>query len=97
MAPRRSDFKTRKEYRWAKKVENRERIANASVPGAFIVSCAVWLAIVIVGSLIGGGAGGAIGVFVGIPAAIIFHRKFGATINKVWNTKETAEKQRQNR
>jgi len=98
MAPRRSAYKTRKEYRWAKKVEQREHIANApSIPGAVIVSCAMWFVVVILGCLIDGGDGGAIGVFVGIPVAVIFYRKCGAKINKVWNTKEIAERQRRNR
>lgn len=98
MAPRRADYKTRKEYRWAKKVEQREHIANApSLPGAFIVSCAVWFAVAVLGGVIAGGSGGAIGVFVGIPAAIVFYRKCGPTINRVWDTKAIAEKQRQKR
>ena len=97
MAPRRADYKTRKEYRWAKKVEQREHIANApSIPGAVIVSCIVWFALVVVGAVIAPAAGGVM-VFVGIPVAIIFYRKCGPTINRVWNTKAIAEKQRQNR
>jgi hypothetical protein len=98
MAPRRADYKTRKEYRWAKKVEQREFIRNApSIPSAVIVSCAVWFVVVLLGSLIGGGSGGAIGVFVGIPVAVVFYRKCGAKVNEVWNTKEIAERQRRNR
>jgi hypothetical protein len=98
MAPRRSDYKTRKEYRWAKKVEQREFIRNApSIPGAVIVSCGVWIGVVVIGALIGGGTGGAIGVFIGIPVAIIFYRKCAATINRVWNTKEIAERERERR
>jgi hypothetical protein len=67
----------------------REHIANApSIPGTIIDSCAVCFAAVISGALIGGGSGGAIGVFVGIPIAIVVYRKCGATINRVWNPKE---------
>jgi len=98
MAPRRADYKTRKEYRWAKKVEQREHIANApSIPGAVIVSCGVWLGVVVIGSLVAGGAGGGIGVLVGVVVAVVFYRKYGAKINKAWNTKEIAERRRDRR
>jgi len=98
MAPRRADYKTRKEYRWAKKVEQREHIANApSIPGAIIVSCIVWFALVALGGIIAGGGGGAVMVFVGIPIAVVFYKKCAPTINRVWDTKAIAEKQRQNR
>lgn len=92
MAPRRADYKTRKEYRWAKKVEQREHIANApSLPGALIVSCLFWFALVILGAAIAPVVG-AVMVFVGIPLAVIFYRKCGPTINRVWDTKAMAEK-----
>ena len=57
----------------------------------------VWFVVVLLGGLIGGGSGGAIGVFVGIPAAVTFYRKCGAKVNEVWNTKEIAERQRRSR
>jgi hypothetical protein len=95
VAPRRADYKTRKEYRWAKKVEQREYIRNApSIPSAVIVSVALWFAVVILGSVIFGGVGGAIGLAVGVPIEIVFYRRFGSKINEVWNTKEIAERQR---
>ena len=97
MAPRRGNYKTRKEYRWAKKVEQREHIANApSIPGAIIVTCILWFALVILGAVIAPAAG-AVMVFVGIPIAVIFYRKCAPTIDRVWNTKAIAEKQRQKR
>ncbi len=97
MAPRRSAYKTRKEYRWAKKVEQREHIANApSIPGAIIVTCILWFALVFGAAAIAPAAG-AVMVFVGIPIAIIFYKKCAPTINRVWDTKAIAEKQRQKR
>jgi hypothetical protein len=96
MSPRRADYKTRKEYRWAKKVEQRGHIANApSIPGGVIVSCVVGT---IVGVVVGAGVGsGAVAVVVGLLVAIGFYLKWGAKTSEVWNTKEIAERQRAER
>ena len=80
-----------------KKIEQREHIANApSIPGAIIVTCILWFALVFGAAAIAPAAG-AVMAFVGIPIAIIFYKKCAPTINRVWDTKAIAEKQRQKR
>lgn len=52
MAPRRSDYSSRKEYRWAKKVESRQAWTGAQVGAVWILTPICWLVIWIGGSVV---------------------------------------------
>ncbi len=83
MSPRRSDYRTRKEYRWARKVEQREMmtrpIVNARPLSARIILTGIlWFVVVFaaVGALPrhAGAGWGSLAIVVSTAAAIVFYR-----------------------
>jgi hypothetical protein len=83
VSPRRSDYRTRKEYRWAKKVEQREMmtrpIVNARPLSARIILTGIlWFVVVFaaVGALPrhAGAGWGSLAIVVSTAAAIVFYR-----------------------
>jgi hypothetical protein len=95
MSPNRDDYKTRKEYRWAKKLESRQASKDiiTSLPPlktSVCIGVITWFAVVLVGvaalpSNAGGAAGGAV-VAGATLAAIVFPKsRAGRSWARAWD------------
>ena len=102
MAPRRSDYRTRKEYRWAKKVESREFIRNAPPIGAqaCIFIMGFFGGTIIIGLILktfaSKEAAGLIAIAVALPATLWFMRtETGKDFARRWDASVERERAKQ--
>jgi hypothetical protein len=88
MAPKRSDYRSRKEYRWAKKVEQREYIQNAApLPATLILDFCVWF---IAFAAVAGIFSPAVAFPVSIVATVLFHMGPRKPLAEKWDASNKA-------
>jgi hypothetical protein len=88
MAPKRADYRSRKEYRWAKKVEQREYIQNAPpLPATLILDFCVWfIAFAAVAGIFSPG----VAFPVSIVATVLFHMGPRKPLAEKWDASSKA-------